>query len=462
MELKLVIDGLGAALEGLKQDINDLSLDVITRHNELLSNLDSQEASLDTLMADVGGIDTKLDAVHTMLSHIADTQAAHGVQLNAIMAAIQELRPVDPPPAERLPLIGVNFAGMANSGHALPGSLGTHYRSILDRPGIDYVQMHAGHLNGEPWLARLPILMERMFDIMSNGSYVMRQSYMNELLDVVDAIHARGGQCLIDVHNYCRWFVPTNQALLGAGFVPQSSTVNGVTYSACHVPIGHALCPVNYTMFNDMWRQLAEAFSNMPNGIWGLGLMNEPNGLNETAAWFAQVQNCINGIRQVNTKHWITVGGGGWSTAKFWRIHSDQLKNLVDPADKLMFEAHQYPDGPDGTAGGKWASPTTPVDPVARVNDWRDWILWLQENNLRGVAGEFGGPGTTTGMQEYFTALYDLFEQHRIPCFQWLAGPGDSDAYPNGMDSHIDGLKPNAEQNHLRIGRTCTSYGPRV
>ena len=88
MELKLVIDGLGAALEELKQDINDLSLDVITRHNELLSNLDSQETSLDTLMTDVGNIDTKLDAVHTMLSHIADTQAAHGVQLNAIMAAI--------------------------------------------------------------------------------------------------------------------------------------------------------------------------------------------------------------------------------------------------------------------------------------------------------------------------------------------------------------------------------------
>lgn len=453
MELKLVIEGLGTALADISEQLVDLNGSSVVRHNELLGKIDS-------LMTDAEDSNDKLDAVHTMLSHIADTQAAHGVQLNAIMAAIQELRPVDPPPVEQLPLIGVNFAGMANSGHALPGDLGTHYRSILDRPGIDYLEMHVGHLNGEPWLARLPILMERMFDIMSDGSYVMRQSYMNELMDVIDAIHARNGQCLIDVHNYCRWFVPTTQALLDAGFVPQSSTVNGVTYSACHVPIGHPLCPVNYTMFKDMWKQIAYRLS-LYEGVWGYGLMNEPNGTPQTD-WFSHIQDCIHKVREVDAKHWILVGGGGWSTAKYWRAQSDQLKNLVDPADKLMFEAHQYPDGPEGTDGGKWNTPTTPIDPVARVNDWRDWILWLQENNLRGVAGEFGGPGTTTGMQEYFTALYDLFEQHRIPCFQWLAGPGDSDAYPNGMDSHIDGLKPNAQQNNLRIGRTCTSYGPRV
>lgn len=460
MELKIVIDGLDTALADLKQKAEDTGQAIVVFRNDVSVKLDNHSESLALLMEDTVDINTKLDAVHTMLSHLADAQAAHGVQLNVIMAAIQELRPVDPPPVEQLPLIGVNFAGMANSGHALPGSLGTHYRSILDRAGIDYVQMHAGHLTTEPWLARLPILMERLFDIMSNGTYVMRQSYLDELLDVVDAVHAGGGKCLIDVHNYCRWFVPTSQALLDAGFVPQSSTVNGVTYSACHVPIGHALCPVNYDMFIDMWCQLAGELENYV-GVWGLGLMNEPNGTPQ-ADWFARVQDCINSIREVNTSHWITVGGGGWSTAKHWRTHSDQLKTLVDPADKLMFEAHQYPDGPTGEDGGKWTNPTTPIDPVARVNDWRDWILWLQENNLRGVAGEFGGPGTTTGMQEYFTALYDLFEQHRIPCFQWLAGPGDSDAYPNGMDSHIDGLKPNAQQNHLRIGRTCTSYGPRV
>jgi hypothetical protein len=61
--MEIVIEGLGAALDELKQEINDLSLVI-------------------------GGIDAKLDAAHTMLSHLADAQAAQGVQLNAIMAAL--------------------------------------------------------------------------------------------------------------------------------------------------------------------------------------------------------------------------------------------------------------------------------------------------------------------------------------------------------------------------------------
>ena len=95
MELKLVIDGLGAALDELKQGINDLSSGGTVQHNELLSKLDSQAASLAMLLTESGDtnsivtdINGKLDAVHTMLSHLADTQAAHGVQLNAIMAAL--------------------------------------------------------------------------------------------------------------------------------------------------------------------------------------------------------------------------------------------------------------------------------------------------------------------------------------------------------------------------------------
>lgn len=74
MELKIVVDGLSAALAELTEQIVDLNGSSVVRHNELLVKLD--------------GVNTKLDAVHTMLSHLADTQAAHGVQLNAIMAAL--------------------------------------------------------------------------------------------------------------------------------------------------------------------------------------------------------------------------------------------------------------------------------------------------------------------------------------------------------------------------------------
>ena len=81
MELKLVIDGLDTALADLAEQIAELNGSSVVQQNELLGKIDA-------LMTDVEDIDAKLDAVHTMLSHLADTQAAHDVQLNAIMAAL--------------------------------------------------------------------------------------------------------------------------------------------------------------------------------------------------------------------------------------------------------------------------------------------------------------------------------------------------------------------------------------
>lgn len=81
MELKLVIEGLGEALANISEQLAELNGSSVVQQNELLGKIDA-------LMIDVEDIDAKFDAVHTMLSHLADTQAAHGVQLNAIMAAL--------------------------------------------------------------------------------------------------------------------------------------------------------------------------------------------------------------------------------------------------------------------------------------------------------------------------------------------------------------------------------------
>ena len=88
MELKIVVDGLSAALANISEQLAELNGSSVVQQNELLSRLDGQDTSLATLVEDAVDINAKLDAVHTMLSHLADTQAAHGVQLNAIMAAL--------------------------------------------------------------------------------------------------------------------------------------------------------------------------------------------------------------------------------------------------------------------------------------------------------------------------------------------------------------------------------------
>lgn len=58
------------------------------------------ELKLDELLSKIDEANEKFDAVHTMLSHLADTQAVQGVQLSIILAELQGLRPVDPPPMD--------------------------------------------------------------------------------------------------------------------------------------------------------------------------------------------------------------------------------------------------------------------------------------------------------------------------------------------------------------------------
>lgn len=72
--MEIVINGLDTALANLTEQIVELNGISVFQHNELISKIDEANE--------------KFDAVHTMLSHIADTQAVQGVQLNAIMAAL--------------------------------------------------------------------------------------------------------------------------------------------------------------------------------------------------------------------------------------------------------------------------------------------------------------------------------------------------------------------------------------
>lgn len=72
--MEIVINGLDTALADIAEQIAELNGSSVFQHNELISKMD--------------GVNEKFDAVHTMLSHLADTQAVQGVQLNAIMAAL--------------------------------------------------------------------------------------------------------------------------------------------------------------------------------------------------------------------------------------------------------------------------------------------------------------------------------------------------------------------------------------
>lgn len=393
------------------------------------------------------------------------------VKPDAPEVEVETPAPANPTPTAKLPLIGLNFAGLGNNPSVdanFTAEAPTHYRTVWPvykkTAQPDYVGVYSGHLKGEPWLARIPFAGERLVILDGKGSFTLRESYIAEIRGVVRRVAENGGTCLLDMHNYCRWYIPA----AAVDSKRDTGTFNGKAH--LWSAIGSSECPVSYELLARIWAAIAREFKDEP-GIFGWGLMNEPHnrskdlpGFNVENAWLTNLPLLIKAVREVDMAHWITVAGLSYSSAKQWPKVSDSLRFLVDPADKLIFEAHQYADK-GGGGGGAWERDAngnvieTSIDAQARANDWDPFLGWLQKYGLRGLAGEFGGPGGTPSLDLYFKLLWDKLEAAGVPGCQWLAGPGDSDGDGNGMDRNDGTLKANARELIARIGRYTSKYG---
>jgi endoglucanase len=428
------------------------------------------------------------------IQEVLDKQAAVIAALKEIGATLVALggdTPVDPIPTEQHPLIGLNIAGMSNNPAFQPGQLGTHYRTPAPRGNQpDYFTMYGSHaqplVEGQQhnWLIRVPYALERA-GVVSGGVVSLLPDYMDELREILDLAATHKVGVLMDMHAYCRCYV-SRASFADPDSLPfkrTTQTVNGVTVDCLWVPIGHALCPWNYSLLAELYGLLAAEFKDHP-ALWGWGLMNEPHnagapdgGINVDEDWIDNCDSLRAAIRAAGDDHWVTIAGCAFSTAKNWVNESGRLLETVDLTDeKIMFEAHQYCDQ-NGGGGGRWdKSLVHVVDPVARANDWDNAINWANTNGVKLVAGEFGGPVefekwtaasggtfeytyTVQGMEQYFVNLYNKFAANNIPSFQWLAGPGKADSYANGMDRDDGSLKPNAAELSARIGTLVAHYG---
>jgi endoglucanase len=367
-----------------------------------------------------------------------------------------------PKPEGELPLRGMNVAGLGNNPalDAINGigvtKAGTHYRKPEEKLLVGFVKKLKP---GESWIARLPIAGERLISV--NGEALYRP-YLDEIIEAMDLIHKYQGKVVIDLHNYFRWWAKvSSRAQSGRHYAEyHNHLADGI---AMWTVIGEPDCPISYEGLADFWQRLATVFKDHP-ALLGYGLMNEPHYRNDdkvdvNSKWPIAAQMCIDTIRKVDRNTFILIGGNAYSSAKLWPSQSDNLKDLHDPSDRLLYEAHQYMDK-QGNGGGQWKSLTDPVTADQGVKDWSIWINWLKTNKKRGFAGEFGGPATAGYLIEALDALYDLFDQHNIPSTQWLSGPGFGDNYANGMNKADGTIKENANPLLKRIGKTCNAYGP--
>ena len=99
--------------------------------------------------------------------------------------------------------------------------------------------------------------------------------------------------------------------------------------------------PRSLKRFLDCWREIANICKDRPEEIW-FDLKNEPLNWNDMPSypkkWPEWAQLCINEIRKIDTTHHIVIepGPGGLC----WGFKDFPL--LKDPANKIIYSAHQY------------------------------------------------------------------------------------------------------------------------
>ncbi len=276
---------------------------------------------------------------------------------------------------------GVNFSsGAFGTSRPLPGTYGTDY-IFADSTSYDYFK------NKGFMLVRLPFLWERLQHSLYGP---LDPAELGRLDGQIAFARARGMKIILDPHNYARYF----GNIIGSPAVPDAA-------------------------FADFWRKLADHYKAEP-AIYGYGLMNEPHDTG--SHWQTSAQAAVNAIRQVDMSHLILVPGDDWSSAAFWVGGNDGLKNLSDPANNYIFEAHQYFDK-DYTGSYTQSYDASGAYPNIGVDRAKPFVDWLKANGKRGFLGEYGVPDNDPRWLTVLDNFLAYLKANNVGGTYWAAGP---------------------------------------
>ncbi|WP_181378317.1 glycoside hydrolase family 5 protein [Teichococcus aestuarii] len=288
-------------------------------------------------------------------------------------------------------LAGVNLAGL---------EFGTERPGERDRPGGYFAgqeaQIPAFRRQGFTAF-RIPVLWERLQPELG-GSFDRR--YLAYLNAIIDEAGSMGGHAVIDCHNYMRRLVRGRPRIIGEDPA------------------------VPATEFARFWAALAVIYRNNPGVVFNL--MNEPYEV-DLGALAVTYNRTIGAIRQQGARNLILLSGTHYSGAHAWRSSgsADALSNIVDPADNIAFDVHQYLDADHSGRsascvagrGGALLEPFT---------------SWARRIGARGFLGEFSaGPGVDctaelSTLLSYMAANRDVW----MGWTYWAAGLGWADDDP--------------------------------
>lgn len=292
---------------------------------------------------------------------------------------------------------GVNLSG-GEFGGVYPGTIGTHY-GYPTYKDLDYFKSKG------LTLIRFPFRWERV-QYQLNGP--LNPLDLGKMKEFVQAAEDRDMPVILDLHNFARRSFDggSTQTVIGAG--------PGLTKE--HLA--------------DVWKKLAMEFKSYKN-IWGYDIMNEPYSMPTASTWFDIAQASINSIREVDTITHIVISGDRFSSSLHWVQFSDNLRNLVDPYDKLIFQAHMYFDKNQSGAYGAYVNgvfvPSTydaeGATPQTGVNWVKPFVDWLKKYNKKGLMGEYGIPDDDPRWNVVLENMLIYLRDNGVPGTYWSAGP---------------------------------------
>lgn len=241
-------------------------------------------------------------------------------------------------------------------------------------------------------LIRFPFIWERIQRTLYGPLDAAELARLDTLLDQIEE---RGLRVVLDLHNYGRYRLSGIERVIGSAEVPRSA-------------------------YQDVWEKLAVHVKNR-DSLWAYGIMNEPYDMG-AHTWKDSAQVAVNGIRKHDTRHAILLPGDGYSGAHRWLTHGANLIGITDPAQNLIFEAHQYFDS---TSAGAYDASydvegATPTIGITRLAPFVDWC---RTNGVRGFVGEYGVPDNDPRWITLLDNTLGYLAANRISGTYWAGGP---------------------------------------
>lgn len=299
-------------------------------------------------------------------------------------------------------------------------------------------------------LFRMPVKWER---IQSNlNSDTLNTPYMDAIKLAATNAESVGGCIILDMHNY--------------------GAYGGVKISAPGGP--------TYAQYGNAWKLIADELKDY-DGICGYDLMNENNEMPSNIVTPTMFQAAIDGIREVDMETPIYLEGDAYASSYAWlgdcpncggapqggwaTFGNDHLKNLVDPADKLIFSAHAYGDAngsgiypktPESLFGGpecegaadSWECATAlgdqlsglPLDDNIMVRRFTPFVQWCKRERLKCHIGENGVPNDNPNWLVALDKGIAYLQENDIEYTYWNAAgttndPLNIDRRSNGQDA---------------------------